>query len=35
MTKKWVPRGGGNRALALHSKGQWFNPKHCQLEQFV
>ena len=31
----WVPpwRGRGDRALALHSKGQWFDPRHLQTEK--
>ena len=27
--------GGGNRALALQSKGQWFDLRHRQLEKVV
>ena len=27
------PHGGGDRALTLHSKGQWFDPRCWQLEK--
>ena len=30
-----VPHGGVVRALALHSKGQWFDPRRWQLEKVV
>ena len=35
LKQYWVSHGGVNRALALQSKDQWFNPWHRQLGKVV